>query len=390
MRRGEGKAMLDRPGQEVGPVAKEDTSVERPRGLRLPLLVVIQFAAMIVFSASLGLALATSHSPGPLVFSSDGRTLVGAVNGYSQPAPDNALAMHGVIKAWDSETGKTLARLSGPGTWLRALAICPDGSILAVAGDTPSIELWDFARGTRVGVLAGHAADVTGVAFAPSGKLLASASVDGEIRLWDVATRRTRITLRVDQYGAHGLTFAPDGSRLAACDANGVRFWDVADGRLVGEIPGQRLGFLGFSPDARDGLLARYAGRHGEVATVLDGATRAERFVIRWCRSHALSPDGRRMAVGDRSGNVWILDASSGRTLLKPEGLRSEVRGLAFSTDGRWLAGGDEGGQLCVWEAGTGRLRTSFPAGDPIRRWGLAATTLVIWAVTMICSLRRS
>ena len=179
-----------------------DSSDRRSRGLRSPLARIIQIAALFAFTFTCGIALGTVHMPGELAFSSDGQTLAGTVNGYTWPMPNDPFRMYGVIRIWDATTGKTLATLAGPGTWLRALAISPDDSTLAVAGDTRQIELWDPGRQARKGVLADHAADVMDLKFAPSGTMLASASVDGEVRLWDVAARQTRITLRVDQYGA--------------------------------------------------------------------------------------------------------------------------------------------------------------------------------------------
>ena len=153
---------------------------------------------------------------------------------------------------------------------MRALALSPDNSTLAVAGDRRPIELWDPGRQARKGVLAGHAADVMYLRFAPAGNILASASVDSEVRLWDVAAMQTRITLRVDQYGAQGMVFTPDGSQLATCDSKGIRYLDATDGRLLREVPGDRLGFLGFLDAGQVSLLVRYRGHHGEVGSVLD------------------------------------------------------------------------------------------------------------------------
>lgn len=347
-----------------------------------------------LFGAALGIALATSHTPSQLAFSSDGRTLVGSVNGYFWSEPNDPISSYGVIKVWDVATGETLSRIVGSASWLRSFAISPDGSTLALADDSPSIDLWDLGQGTRKGVLSGHTGNIRQVAFAPSGTILASSSHDGEVRIWDQATSRSRLTMHVDEYGAFGLMFAPDGNTLVTNDADNVQFWDASDGRLVKQVDGYpdsshrgryALGFLGFSEDGKNFLLARHEGRHGQRVAVLDGATGAEKFVIKpWSRLLVLSPDSRAIVVGDRSGNVSLLDATSGRTLLQPDGLRGEVRCVAFSSDGKLLAAGDDGGRVRVWETSTGKLRSSISADDPFRRWGLTAVVSLVWAAATI------
>jgi WD40 repeat protein len=279
------------------------------------------------------------------------------------------------------------------------LAVSSDGSTLAVAGDTPLIELWDLSRKTKKGVLAGHSADVTQLAFAPSGELLASASVDGQVRLWDVATRQPRVDVQVDEYGAFGLMFSSDGRTLVTNDAKGVRFWDTSHGHLVNQLERWRessdrrsstLSFLGFSDAGEDSILTRHEGRHGEVAAIINGATQVERFVFNPKRRLyiKLSPNGRAIVIGDRAGAVSILDATSGRPLVKAEGLKGEVLCLAFSPDGTLLAGGDDGERVRVWETNTGRLRTSFSSEEPIRRWGPTVTAILV-AIATTVRLRR-
>jgi len=74
--------------------------------LRPPLVRVVQVGAgaLFVFTVTFGMALGTSHTAGPLAFSSDGRMLLGTVNGYVWPMPNNPFFMYGVIKIWDPGT----------------------------------------------------------------------------------------------------------------------------------------------------------------------------------------------------------------------------------------------------------------------------------------------
>jgi hypothetical protein len=163
------------------------------------------------------------------------------------------------------------------------------------------------------------------------------------------------------------------------------------DGQLVKEITGKRLGFLGFTQHGGGSLLIRYKGRHGESKSVLDGATEAERFAPRlFSRSRPeLSPDGRTIAFADESGSVSILDARTGRTLVRGDGIQYDASALAFSLDGSLLAAADDSGAVCVWDSSTLRLRTRFSSDDPVYRWGPTAAAIVIYSLATIF-LRRA
>src|SRR5688500_3398932 len=98
--------MRNRRMTEVRPEAGGDTSGRRIRILRR----VAQLVAPLVFGGTVGAALATSYPADHLAFSPDGPKLVGTVNGYLWPMPNDPGLMYGVIKVWDVDTGEELAR----------------------------------------------------------------------------------------------------------------------------------------------------------------------------------------------------------------------------------------------------------------------------------------
>jgi WD40 repeat protein len=215
--------------------------------------------------------------------------------------------------------------------------------------------------------------------------MLASASLDGEVWLWNLATKRATSIIRVDPNGASGLGFSPDGKTLATSDLKGVRFWNIADGRVSEQIPGEGLGFLGFSESGNECLLSRSDGRHGMIGAVLDRATQAERFVVeRPCRALVLSDNGRVIAAGDESGAVRLLDSALGHELLRTRDQGSRVVGVALSPNSKLVAAADTAGMVRVWETDTGTPRLSFSAGDPVHRWGPAVVAILVWIAATI------
>jgi RNA polymerase sigma factor (sigma-70 family) len=67
------------------------------------------------------------------------------------------------------------------------LAFSPDDRYLAMAKETPVIELWDVLAGREVGRLKGHKGGVVSLLFAPDGKHLFSGGTDTTALTWDLS-----------------------------------------------------------------------------------------------------------------------------------------------------------------------------------------------------------
>lgn len=90
----------------------------------------------------------------------------------------------GWVDAWDVASGAHRWGVQLP-RGVRSLTFSPDGSRLAVGGNTGLLLELDAATGERRQQLDGHSGPVVTVAYAPDGELLASASSqDHELRVW--------------------------------------------------------------------------------------------------------------------------------------------------------------------------------------------------------------
>jgi WD40 repeat protein len=173
--------------------------------------------------------------------------------------PDGArlvtLGSDNQVKCWDAKTGKELLALRGRGTGLVALALSPDGALVASGGngffpepprdtrraDAPpgrryepgGVQICHMNTGKELWLLPEHPRWVRCLVFSPDNRHLATGCDDGCVRVWDVAARRLILTLSGNEGGVHSVAFNPDGKRLAsgagAFDGPGeIRVWDVA------------------------------------------------------------------------------------------------------------------------------------------------------------------
>jgi RNA polymerase sigma factor (sigma-70 family) len=257
------------------------------------------------------------------------------------------------------------------GGWLRAIALSPDGRLLAGVGGNNEVRVWDAAGGAERGCW--PAPDAGGspraVAFAPGGRTLA---VGGEaaVALLDAASGKPRRRLATAQVTA--VAFAPDGKAVAAARlGGGVDLWDAATGdRLAalraGDRPGEAAGrtwSVAYSPDGR--LLAWGEGAQVAVWDVRSGK-KLGLAIRHGAAAHAVafSPDGKVLATSGEDRVVRLWDTATGKPVGKAEGHAVVVKGLAFSPDGKLLASasgdpldgtGRELRALRLWDAVTGK-----------------------------------
>jgi WD40 repeat protein len=126
-----------------------------------------------------------------------------------------------------AEKPEPIRRLDAHHGWIRAIAVSPDGRLVASVGVDRTIRLWDVADGSLVREMAGHESDVYNVAFHPQGDSLATSDLKGNLFHWETATgrlvRQFRAaslhkydeTFKADIGGCRGLEFSADGARLA-------------------------------------------------------------------------------------------------------------------------------------------------------------------------------
>lgn len=322
---------------------------------------------------------------------------------------------HPTLRLFDVQTGTEKKRITPadkPSGWIQCLAFSPDQTKLAWGENGGQVTLWDVTTDRLIWREKIHQNRVNDVAFSPDGKLLASCADDGAALLRKVADP-ARGAQRLDtgkgpgvgessrddlsSSGGISLAFTPDGARLVVGSGATaeISIWRIQDGKLVGRIEkahGNSRGFgnpglqtVSVTPDGRQIVSSgqhtvpisetklKYGSRNVTMTEIRAWDLETGKRVrdLNGDQDHgfgyaALSPDGKRIAVGDFS-ILRILDAGTGRaeqTISLPGSWGKPPR---FSPDGKIVAM-PIGNSIGLFEVATGRRLhhdEQSPNGEP-------------------------
>ncbi len=170
----------------------------------------------------------------------------------------------------------------------------------------------------------GHRRVITSLAINDSGSRAASGGSDGLVRVWDTQTGvPAQYHLRHPAGPINALAFSPDDRWIVTAGPRSVRVFELGTGSLVNELE-------------------------------VDGAARAVAF----------APDGEVFAVGDSSGNIFLLSPEGTQGVQAIRG-RSPINVLRFADSPELLASGSSDGNFVLWNTLEGRAVSGarrFPA----------------------------
>ncbi len=230
-------------------------------------------------------------------------------------------------------------------TFVTAVALSSDGSLVAIADKSGTVGLWQTRDGKLLNRFVASRNEIHSLALQQTARVpesdranlgnlvLAAGDAGGTVSLWDVASQTVTAYCRGGHFQVFTLAFSPDGMTLASGGRGPVKLWDWSTGRELLSLP---------------------VGGSGEFISGLD-----------------FTPDGTRLAISSYGGNhhpnhVTIWELEYGRGIKTLRGLSGQIAKLCFAEKAPTVAALSHNWEVGVWNLEHSRLLRVFaaPKGD--------------------------
>ena len=336
------------------------------------------------------LDISVGQEEGALLFTKDGTALL-------------AGGAAGLLEVRKLPGYETIHKLEGHLDWVNALALSPDGKILASGGSDRAVKLWDTETWQLKATLPApvHPYQVRGVAFSPDAKSLLTVGAESNFKVWNIDRLECVFVGETKDRELSAGVFSPNGTLIATSGTDQtVELWSAFDGGEAARLHGHRddVPALAFSPDGktivsggRDGWVKLWPvakprarnpfqphakgvfitrlSRDGQIALVqypqdmaiveTAGGQELGRIslkggLVRGAVNSAI--EGGKLALGRTDGVVELFRLHPLRKEAELSGLHvKDVETVAISHDGRLVASVDFDGQVQVREWSTAR-----------------------------------
>ncbi len=264
------------------------------------------------------------------------------------------------LAVYETDSGKLVCLSALKPDQAEYARFSPDGRSILVYGRRPVVLVFSADTGQQTIPPLAHKDRLRDAVWSPNGRQIITAAARDGVRFWDVASGKLAVAIP-NSNSVTRIAVSPDGARLAIGQNNNtMQLWSIPDNRMLGKpivAPG-KIWQIQFSPSGgRLAFAADTPGNEGMVEILecdsgkVVGAPLLHRDSV---RAFAFSGNGQWLATvcEDHTARVW--DAKTGEPISPPLPHDYEARQVVFSPDGLRLVTLARRGAVRLWNSRTG------------------------------------
>ncbi len=256
---------------------------------------------------------------------------------------------------------------SGP---ISVLAISPDGSLVATGSYDCTIKLWNTKTGKEIRDFTENTGVINSLRFHKDGKKLLSTCSDNLIIEYDIISGKVLNKIKSDEDYLKRACYSPDGKKiLSMSHGNIISLWSTETGKLINNFKRSYNAIISQQWFTPDGSMLMKSGDYKEAKlTDISSGNIVKTFSFDKACSFAVSPDGKKVAIGSNKLFAKVFDIESGKELFEHiiddqtcDGCKTLV---TYSHNGKYLLTGSRKTGLVLWDANSGKRIRYFKLED--------------------------
>lgn len=259
---------------------------------------------------------------------------------------------------------------SGHSRPVSVLAISPDGTLVATGSYDCSIKIWNTKTGKEIRDFTENTGKINSLQFHQDGKKLLSTSTDNLIVEYDIISGKALNKIKAEEDYLNRACYSPDGKKiLSMSHGNIISLWSTETGKLINTFKKGYNGIISpqwFTPDGS--MLMTSANYKEAKLTDVNSGNVIKTIPFDKACSFAVSPDGRKIAIGSNKLFAKVFDLETGKELFEHiidgqtcDGCKTLV---SYSHNGKYLLTGSRKTGLVLWDANTGKRIRYFKLED--------------------------